>query len=125
MRPALVIGDLKVEQELVPVAGGQEQGVVAVRLFCFPVFAETLVRGVVILVIGGPGPPLVAFDPEMIIGFPGQRAVSSVRLQDAMRQGNACRYPVGFHFFYSQVFVLLDILRQCNPFLGIGQRYYS
>src|SRR5690606_32617389 len=90
VRPAFVIGGFQVEQEGIARAF-QEFTVIAEGSFHRRVRPETFVPVVVVLV-GLPAIPAgAAFDPKMIIAFPGQPAVSVARFQNTLRQGYARR----------------------------------
>src|SRR5690606_9174130 len=71
---------------------------------------ETFVPVVVVLV-GLPAIPAgAAFDPKMIIAFPGQPAVSVARFQNTLRQGYAGRNAGALHFLHRQAAVNPDVV---------------
>lgn len=84
---------------------------IAIRLFHGFVFAETLILLVVVVIHGRTIPFPVAFNAEVIIGFYGQRTGAVGRFKGSLSKLDARRYFVGFHLFYGQWFVLLDVLQ--------------
>ena len=68
MSPSLIIGRVKIKQELISVAITQEIRMIAEGLFCRSISAETVILLVIVIEHLG-SRPVMTFDSEMIVGL--------------------------------------------------------
>jgi len=107
--PAAVIGYGQAEQALVTIPLCEKIGMVTEGFFGMAVFSETFIRMVIAAVKSRPGPVIMAFDPEMVVGFFGYFALACRRFYDTLGQGYAGRDMVLIHLLHRDIAVCLDV----------------
>jgi hypothetical protein len=98
---------------------------ITIRIFNIGIFPEAFVLFIIILVIGFACPAFMALDPEMIIGFTGQRTVPAVRFQDPLGEGYARRNTIHLHFLDSEITEAFNIFFNRDQLLGKDPQTYQ
>lgn len=109
MGPAFVVIPIEFEELLVALAF-QEFGMIVKGGGYFAVAAKTFVGLIIIGMISASGPVIRTFYPKMVARSAGQLTIAIVGLQYSLRQGDAGRYTVMFHFLTGDFLVGLNIL---------------
>ena len=108
-RPPFVVGRIEIEKEAVTGRVGQKVGVVAVRVVCATVTAETLVFGVVVMKHLVAGPRCLTLYAEMVVGLERQRTVAVIGFDQSLCELYTGGYAVLLHGFHSQALIGLYV----------------
>ena len=120
-RPALVVGRRIGEKRVVAGLRVEKYGMVMIRRLDRFVGAETLVLLVVVVIDPGAGPVLLALNAEVVVRLERKTAVAAVRLEDALRHGDAGRNAVTLHLGHGDGLVALDVLLARDARLRSGR----